>query len=235
MLGASAATHGALAYATLRPNNPIFGPVATRFEPDSADPQVWLTVDDGPDPHDTPRLLDLLDAHGGARATFFLRGDRAQVHPELVAEIVRRGHEVGNHTLNHPQAAFWCLGPGRMEREIGGCSDVLRDITGHEPHLFRAPVGHVNPFVHGAAARRGLQIVGWSARGFDGVDRHAADPAAVVARILDGLRPGAIILLHEGRRGPDGAAVNVRAVERLLAALADRRWRAVVPPEHRLR
>ena len=235
LLGASAATHGALAYATLRPNNRIFGPIITRFEPDPTDPQVWLTIDDGPDPHDTPRLLDLLDAHGGARATFFLRGDRARVHPELVTEIVRRGHGVGNHTLDHPQATFWCLGPRRMEREIGGCSDVLRDITGHEPRLFRAPVGHVNPFVHRATARRGLRIVGWSARGFDGVDRHATNPEAVAARVLDGLRPGAIILLHEGRRGPDGEAVNVRSAGLLLTALAQRRWRVVRPEERHWR
>ena len=234
-LGASAAAHGTLAYATLRPNNPIFGPVVTRFEPDAGCPQVWLTVDDGPDAHDTPRLLDLLDAHDGARATFFVRGDRARRHPELVREIVRRGHGIGNHTLNHPQAAFWCLGPGRLRREIDGCSDVLREITGSAPRLFRAPVGHVNPFVHGAAARRGLRLVGWSARGFDGVDRHAAAPEAVVARVLDGLRPGAIILLHEGRRGPGGEAVNVRSLALLLAALRERRWRAVLPDERRWR
>ena len=235
-LGLCALAHGALAYATLRPNNALFGPVATRFEP--AGDEVWLTIDDGPDPHDTPRLLDLLDAYpvgGGARATFFLRGDRARAHPALVEEIVRRGHGVGNHTLNHPQAAFWCAGPRRLAREIGGCSDALRAITGREPRAFRAPVGHVNPFVHRAAGRRGLRLVGWSARGFDGVDRHAADPAGVVARITGGLRPGAIILLHEGRRGPGGEAVNVRAMEGLLAVLAARRWHLVVPEEARWR
>lgn len=232
MLGSCAVSHGALAFATLRPNNPIFGPIITRFEPEGE--EVWLTVDDGPDPHDTPRLLDLLDSHG-ARATFFLRGDRALAHPALVEEILRRGYGVGNHTLNHPQATFWCLGPGRMAREIGGCSDVLRGITGQEPGLFRAPVGHVNPFVHQAAARRGMHLIGWSARGFDGVDRHAVHPEAVVARILDGLRPGAIILLHEGRRAPDGEAVNIRSTELLLIALTERRWRGIVPDESRWR
>ncbi len=231
-LGGCALAHGALAYATLRPNNTIFGPVVTRFEPSGH--EVWLTIDDGPDPHDTPRLLDLLDAHA-ARATFFLRGDRAGAHPALVREIARRGHGVGNHTLNHPQATFWCLGPARLARELGGCRDVLREITGHEPRLFRAPVGHVNPFVHQAAARRGMRLVGWSARGFDGVDRHAVNPEAVVTRVLDGLRPGAIILLHEGRRGPDGAAVNVRSMELLLAELTARCWQAVIPDETRWR
>ena len=234
-VGACAAAHGALAGATLRPNNAVFGPVVTHFEP--AGDEVWLTIDDGPDPHDTPRLLDLFDAQPGGpvRATFFLRGDRARAHPALVEEIVRRGHGVGNHTFSHPQATFWCAGPRRLAREIGGCSEALRSITGRAPTLFRAPVGHVNPFVHRAAARCGLRLVGWSARGFDGVDRHAADPAGVVARILVGLRPGAIILLHEGRRGPGGEAVNVQSAKQLLAALAERRWRAVVPDPARWR
>ena len=183
-----------------------------------------------------PRLLDLLDAHGGARATFFLRGDRARAHPELVTEIIRRGHEVGNHTLNHPQATFWCLGPHRLEREIGGCSGVLRALTGCAPRLFRAPVGHVNPFAPSRGPRG--TACGWPAGrrgGFDGVDRHAVNPGKVVARILDGLRPGAIILLHEGRRGPGGEPVNVQAVGLMLAALAQREWQAVLPDERRWR
>lgn len=226
-LGVMAAAHAVLLYATLRPNNRIFGPVISRFTPAQGN-EVWLTIDDGPDPADTPRLLDLLDAHG-ARATFFVRGDRARAHPDLVAEIVRRGHGLGNHTFHHPQATFWCLGPGRLRREIGGCSDTLRELTGRAPTLFRAPVGMVNPFVHAAAARSGLRLVGWSARGFDGVRAHASDPAAVVRRIMDALQPGGIALLHEGRRGPAGEAVNVRAVAGLLAALDARGWRAVLP------
>ncbi len=228
-----AVSHAVLLYATLRPNNQIFGPVTTGFLPRHGN-EVWLTVDDGPDPADTPRLLDLLDAHG-ARATFFVRGDRARAHPDLIAEIVRRGQGLGNHTEHHPQATFWCLGPGRLRREIGGCSAVLRGLTGQSPRLFRAPVGMVNPFVHAAVAADGLRLVGWSARGFDGVTRHAADPAAVVQRIMGTLRPGGIALLHEGRRGRDGEAVNVRAMELLLAELTARGWCAVLPAHADLR
>ena len=229
MLGVMATVHAVLLYATLRPNNRIFGPITTGFVPRHGN-EVWLTVDDGPDPADTPRLLDLLDAHD-ARVTFFVRGDRAQANPDLIAEIVRRGHGLSNHTYHHPQATFWCLGPGRLRREIGVCNAVLREITGQEPRLFRAPVGMVNPFVHGAAAANGVRLVGWTARGFDGVNAHASDPAAVVRRIMETLRPGGIALLHEGRRGPTGEAVNVQAMQELLAELATRGWRAVVPSE----
>ncbi len=229
VLGVMAASHAVLLYATLRPNNQIFGPVITGFRPRHGN-EVWLTIDDGPDPEDTPRLLDLLDTHG-ARATFFVRGDRARAHPELIAEIVRRGQGLGNHTFHHPQATFWGLGPGRLRREIGECNEVLHEVTSQPPRLFRAPVGMVNPFVHGAAAHYGLCLVGWSARGFDGVTRRAKDPAAVVRQIMVTLRPGGIALLHEGRRGRDGETVNVRALELLLAELAPLGWRAVLPAE----
>ena len=230
-LGVMAATHGALLAGTLRPNNQWFGPVATKFAP--AGGEVWLTIDDGPDPHDTPRLLDRLDA-AGARATFFVRGDRARAHPGLIEEIARRGHGLGNHTFSHPQAMFWALGPDRLRREIGACSDALREITGQPPRLFRAPVGMVNPFVPAAAAAAGLRLVGWSARGFDGVVRHARDADGVATRILADLRPGGIALLHEGRRNAAGDALNVRPLEMILAALGERGWRAVVPDETRL-
>ena len=230
-LGVMAVSHGALLAGTLRPNNQWFGPVVTGFVPTGG--EVWLTIDDGPDPHDTPRLLDLLDA-AGAKATFFVRGDRARAHPELIEEIARRGHGLGNHTFSHPQATFWALGPWRLRREIGACSEVLRGITGRAPRLFRAPVGMVNPFVPAAVAAAGLRLVGWSARGFDGVVRHARDAEGVAGRIAADLRPGGIALLHEGRRDATGDALNVRPLERLLAVLAQRDWRAVVPQEARL-
>ena len=226
-LAATFVTHAALLYGTLRPNNRLFGPLLTAIPAPRGD-EVWLTIDDGPDPYDTPRLLDLLDA-AAAKATFFVRGDRARAHPELVREILRRGHGLGNHTDTHPQAAFWCLGPWRMPREISGCQTTLRRLTGVAPTLFRAPVGMVNPFVGPAARAHGLRLVGWSARGFDGV--AGASPAEVVRRVLADLRPGGVALLHEGRRGPSGEAVNVQAMQLLLAELRTRRWRAVLPSD----
>ena len=226
-----AASHLSLVYATLTPNCQWFGPVITHFVPDGG--EVWLTIDDGPDPEDTPRLLDLLDA-AGAKATFFVRGDRARAHPELIREIVRRGHGLANHTFSHPQATFWCAGPRRAAREIDACNAALREITGDAPRLFRAPVGHVNPFIVPAAEARGMHLVGWSARGFDGV-AHRAEPGAVVKRILRDLRPGGIVLLHEGRRGPAGERVNVQALAQLFATLAERGWHGIVPDGTRLR
>lgn len=211
-------THLAALWGTLRPDSRLFGPVLTRLP--TTERVVWLTIDDGPS-DDTHAVLDLLDAHE-ARATFFLVGDRARRRPDLVGEIVRRGHGVGNHSESHPQALFWALGPRRMQREIARTQHVLGEIAGTPPRWFRAVVGMANPFVAPALAPLGLARVGWSARGFDGV---AADADAVVARIEAQLTPGAIILMHEG--APHGR--NVAMLAKLLARLDALGYRCVVP------
>lgn len=176
--------------AVLRPNAQWLGNVLRQ----SGGPPL-LTFDDGPHPDTTPALLDLLDARG-IKALFFLIGETASRHPDLVREIARRGHEIGNHTLTHPQATFWCAGPWRTAREIRGCQDILAEITGTTPRYFRAPVGHRNLFTHPVASALGLQVVGWTRRGFD------ADPsvpaATVIARIAPRLRHGDLVLLHDG-------------------------------------
>ena len=110
-LGVTGTIHAAYLYGSLRANSRMFGPVATRFVP--AGDEVWLTIDDGPTPEDTPRLLDLLDA-AGARATFFVRGDSAEKFPDLIRDIVGRGHGIANHTYSHPQYSFWCAPPRKV-------------------------------------------------------------------------------------------------------------------------
>ena len=191
--------------ATLMPRARLYAPVLARL-PGAGD-AVWLTIDDGPS-DDTLPVLDLLDAHG-ARATFFLVGERAAARPGLVAEIVRRGHDVDNHSRTHPQAWFWALGPRRMAREVGEAQRTLAELAGAPPRWFRSVVGMTNPFVAAPLKRHGLARVAWSARGFDAV---RDDPARVAADIERDLAPGAIILMHEG--APHG-----RSVEMLAAVL----------------
>ena len=214
------AVHMLFLWGTMRPQSRLFGPVLSRLP--VKEKAVWLTVDDGPS-HETVALLDLLDRHQ-AKATFFLVADRAAAHPALAREILRRGHGLGNHSRSHPQAWFWALGPRRMAAEIGQSQAILRDITGQAPRWFRAVVGMANPFVSIELKRHDLARVAWSARGFDGV---RGEPGEVVSRIVAGLQPGAIVLLHEG--APHGN--NLAIVEGVLEAMRECGYHAILPEQ----
>ncbi len=180
---------GFYCYAVLNPYCQWLGPVRCT----TADREILITIDDGPDPHDTPLLLDLLDRHQ-VKAIFFMIGEKVRAHPELAREVIRRGHEIGNHTLTHPAGSFWCAGPWRTRREIAGCQQIIQEITGSKPRWFRAPVGHRNWFTHPIASSLGLQVMAWNRRGFDAVEKNAGN---VLARILPDLTQSDIVLLHE--------------------------------------
>lgn len=221
-IGVVALSHALLLYPTLRPNVQWLGPVITRFA--TSRNEVWLTIDDGP-AADTPAVLDLFDAHG-VKATFFVKGTLAAQHGDLAREIVRRGHTLANHSQTHPQASFWCLPPGRIATEIDECNRAVATITGTPPRWFRAPVGMKNFTVHPALARRNMRLIGWTARGFDAIVSDADD---ILRRILPHLRPGAIIVLHQGREH------SVRVLEKVIAALKERGYGFVVPGDEQLR
>ncbi len=209
-------THAVFWWANLHPHSRLFGPVVRRLATDAR--VVWLTFDDGPSA-DTPALLDLLDHHG-ARATFFLVAAKAERHPDLVREILRRGHQVGNHSFDHPSAWFWLPHPDRTRRQIEAAQQHLQAIAGQSPRWFRAVAGHTNVFVEPVLRRLGLQRVSWSVRGFDSVD---GDDARVLRRLLRGIRPGAILLLHEDL-APGRCP---RLLAELLTALQRSGYRAV--------
>ncbi len=190
--------------------------------------EVWLTIDDGPDPDDTPQLLALLKRHE-AQATFFVIGEKAAAHPALIQAILAAGHEVAHHTHTHPLAGFWCASPARVSRELDACSAVLRNY-GVTPLRFRPPAGIKNLWLAAALRTRGLTGVGWSARG---LEQWPGDAEAVATRVLRNLRPGAILLLHEGPRVR--AAIRVTAIRHVLERLQHQGYRCVVPAPEQLR
>lgn len=208
-----------IAVGTVLPRCALFGPLITKL-PASAE-GVCVTIDDGPHPDTTPALLDLLDEHQ-AKAVFFLIGDRSQQHPELVREIARRGHIIGNHSQTHPAAIFWLLRPWNLWREVAGCQETLRGILGQTPTWFRPPVGHHNLFLASILRALGLTMMIWNCRGFDGVRR---DVASILRCIERDLKPGAIILLH------DANPVCAEVLRGTLQRIRDRGLAVVLPPE----
>ncbi len=199
-----------------------FGPVITHFA--TTEPEVWLTIDDGPHPESTPQILDLLDRFG-ARATFFVVGKRVEEFPGVALEIVARGHTVANHSTTHPVRSFWAAGPGRTRVELDRCAGALARAGVRPLPYFRPPVGLKNPWLHAALAERALACVNWSSRGYDRILK--LDTA--VRRIARQIQPGAIVLLH------DGDFRSVRVVERVLENLHTRHYTAVIPARNTLR
>lgn len=200
--------------------------VFTQFEP--TDRTVWLTIDDGPDPEDTPRLLALL-AQYQAKATFFLIGERAARHPELVAQIREAGHEIACHTHTHPTRWFWLASRQTTERELDQCLAAIEARRG-EVTLYRSPVGIKSMFLARALQERGLQCVGWTIRSGDGVRK---DPARIIERVRRLARPGAIVLMHEG----PGVAPTVRvaAIAGVLETLTADGYAFILPTADQLR
>ncbi len=215
--------HLILLATTLIPSLQGFGPVITYFDQDGD--EVWLTIDDGPNPQTTPAILDLLDRFG-AKATFFLIGQKARNAPALVRTILDRGHSIGNHTQTHPQFRFWSLGPRRLRREIDSFEKTMAGLGLPIPYLFRAPTGMKNPFLHPILSVRNLRLVGWSARAYD---TRVKDAAKAAERLLRSVEPGAIVLLH------DCSPVSLPTLEILLQELRHQQLRSVIPRPERLR
>ena len=182
----------------------------------SARSEVALTIDDGPDPVVTPQVLEILAQHDVA-ATFFCIGERAARFPELVREIVQRGHRIENHTQHHAWS-FAFMGIGGLTRELQEAQSTLASIAGRTPQFFRAPAGLRSPLLDPVLARVGLRLASWTRRGFDTRER---DPALATRRLLRDLHAGDILLLHDGNaaRTAAGVPVIVAVLPEVLAAI----------------
>lgn len=179
---------------------------------------VALTFDDGPSPEHTPLVLDLLDG-AGVKATFFVIGAKAAAHPEVVRDIVARGHAVGVHGHVHDRL-LTLRSPDTVGDDLAEAIATVEGITGVRPTLFRPPVGLTSPRVARALEWFDLVVVGWSVRGLDGV--RGARPERVAARVVSRLKDGAIVLLHDAAERDDHLPASLAALPRILAAMRDR-------------
>ncbi len=225
-LGAVAANHGIITFAGLWPRSSLLGPNWTRLPSQAAEQNaVAISIDDGPDPATTPRVLDILDANA-AKATFFCIGQRIERHRALAREISDRGHAIENHTFRHPNY-FSLLGPKAMALEIVRAQDIIASVTGVTPRFFRAPAGLRNPFLAPLLRRFDLQLASWTRRGFDTVNGNAD---VVYRRVTRNLASGDILLLHDGNAAKEasGAPVIYDVLSRVLRDLASRGLRPIV-------
>ncbi|MEU0529891.1 polysaccharide deacetylase family protein [Amycolatopsis tolypomycina] len=169
---------------------------------------VALTFDDGPYPETTPALLAAL---GGTRATFFLWGEHAAAHPDLVRAIAAAGHAIGNHTWTHPHLTT-LADPAARDQEVRRTQDLLTRLTGIRPALFRPPYGDTDASVAATLAAHELTEVLWTVDTRDWAGCSADEIVAAAAAA----QPGGVVLMHEGR------PATVDAVPRILAALTAR-------------
>jgi peptidoglycan-N-acetylglucosamine deacetylase len=216
MLGtilAGTATAAAIAagYQSMAPTGQWYGRTFTSLRRGTK--QLALTYDDGPnDPH-TFRLLEVL-ARYNVHATFFLIGRYVQQRPDIVRELVKAGHVVGNHTFTHPLLTL--KGADEIRRELAHCAEAIEDAIGKHSNLFRPPFGGRRPAVLRIARELGLEPIMWSVTGYD----WDAPPAAEIeGKVTKQLRGGDVILLHDGGHRQMGAdrSQTVLATDHLLS------------------
>ncbi len=158
-----------------------------------AAPVVALTFDDGPDPRWTVPIIENLKREG-IKATFCVVGRQARKFPELIALIVAEGHLLCDHSETHP-SGLKSQSRSEIDLEVGSPAFYLRSLSGVAPGFFRAPGGSINDTVISAATSRNMRMLAWSV---DPRDFRGPSPAEIQKRVMDEVKPGSVILLHDG-------------------------------------
>ena len=190
--------------------------------------QVALTFDDGPNPPYTQQVLDVLRAHN-ARATFFVEGEAAATHPDLVRRESALGMAVGSHSYAHSEDLV-LRGSDSFKTDLKRAEAVLEGILGYRPRLYRAPYGHTSDAMLRALHDAGYVSIGWD---IDSEDWNDVPSDRIVENVLSQAHPGGIVLLHDGGIGggnPDRTA-TVEALPRIAEGLQQQGYDLVTVPD----
>jgi len=206
--------------ASFFPQTNFLLPVISRGQ--TGENMVALTFDDGPAEPTTRQILDLLDKYS-VKATFFVSGINVLRYPEIIKDIVSRGHSIGNHSLSH-NPFLMLTSFNNLYREISALQEILRKM-GINTWAFRPPVGIVNPKLSPILDKLGMFCVTFSCRAFDAGNFHVKK---IGSKILKKVKADDIILLHDvpPRRKGD-SAVLLREIEWLLAGIFSKGLRIV--------
>jgi peptidoglycan/xylan/chitin deacetylase (PgdA/CDA1 family) len=212
-------------YTSENPKNQIWGPTITSVPLHQK--VVALTYDDGPNPPYTNEIVDYL-YHEHVPATFFVVGMAVQAHPDVVRLEVSDGDAIGNHTWDHAHLVL--LRPSHIQRELDLTETEIQHVTGIHTTLFRPPFGARDFAVIRIARQMGFQVIMWSVP-LPG-DWRQPPPRVIADRVLRYVRPGSIIVLHDGNRGREGDRQNtVDATKLIVAQLKSEGYRFVTIPE----
>lgn len=210
----------------VRPGSSVLYPTVTHGPRDGR--RVALSFDDGPDPEVTPAVLDALAKHD-ARATFFGIGRSLEAHASLARRLLAEGHELGNHSRQHSRWQSF-LDADAQAREIEAGAQAIAALTGSRAQpLYRPPIGLKSPPLARAAYQQGLTLVAWS---LHGRDTRSADPERIALRVLERIRPGDIVLMHDGHDVPGRhRPACARALPSILRGLRERGLHSVTVSE----
>lgn len=184
--------------------------------------RVHLSFDDGPDPMYTGKLLMIL-REMKVQATFFLVGEKALRHPELVRQIVQEGHQIGLHTQYHRHAYF--MGPVASLNSIFQGKKALEEISGQRVVFFRPPWGALNLFQYWGVKKCGLNVVLWSANAQDW--KKATGVEGILQRLLRRTKPNTVIVLHDSGGEPGAPQNTLTALPDFITELKSRGYQFV--------
>lgn len=187
--------------------------------------RIALTFDDVPDPRYTGIVLDVLKEHQ-VKATFFVVGNRAKKHPDLLRRMVEEGHAIGNHSYNHAQ--FSKLRLPEFIKQIERTNNILEAITGVRPTLIRPPYGDINEEQLQWARKHGYKVVNWNV---DSLDWKGLGKDEVKQNVLGAVGPGAIVLQHAGGGAGTDLSGTIEALPEIITELRQQGYSFATVPD----
>ncbi len=184
--------------------------------------KIALTFDDGPHPRYTGQILDVLEEYD-IKATFFVVGVNAKNYPDSLIDVIKKGHEIGNHTYSHPHVSG--LNTYTLTDEVEKCESTIYGLTDYKTKLFRPPEGMIDADVRTVLRSLDYKVIMWD---IDTRDWAHEPPEKIAENVISNIASGDIILMHDyiGHNSP-----TVEAIKIFIPALLEKGYKFVVVSE----